>query len=273
MSLTNPHPTPYVDGQTIHAAEVNSCFSQLPKAVDGIGGGTYTNSGADLSIVMPTGFRVSVDAAGGNTGAVFGVGSCLDVSDSALTVYGNASVAGTFTCTGAVSCTSTVTFNQAPSLAVSKTVAQPLIPSGMTAFAWDDSTASVKQGSSSTAGKATFFVRRIGDGATITNVTLKVISTQTHSSLPATMPGFSVTKRDANGTNTTLAGFTADSSATTGAFQAIHSISTGTISQVVNLDDDVFVEVNGETGANAQDNSFSVRKILITYTSNKIYPT
>jgi hypothetical protein len=103
VTLTNPKPLGYAYGEALPSGEVNSVWSQLPNAVDGIGGGAYTLT-APLSI---DGDTVTIDDLEVTTGAV--VNGALSVVGSSFL----AAVAATSVATGALDVTGNTTLGNA----------------------------------------------------------------------------------------------------------------------------------------------------------------
>lgn len=104
-------------------------------------------------------------------------------------------------------------------------------------------------------------------GATITNVSIYIKGAGAHVGLPGTMPRFSLHETDVTTGTVTSYGSYVDASASTGAFEGTHVVSSGTISVATGRGTKRYcLALQTESGANAKVN-MTYHGALVTYTT------
>lgn len=131
-------------------------------------------------------------------------------------------------------------------------------PGAAANFTWDSPQMEWRQNSVASAG--VLFIDLTGvvpKNAVIKSVTAHVIGAAGHAALPGTMPTLTLYRKD-TGTqgNATNIGSQADASGSTGAYQVVHSITIGGLSEVVAHDSGNrnYLTFEGEAGSNSAVN-------------------
>jgi hypothetical protein len=103
---------------------------------------------------------------------------------------------------------------------------------------------------------ATFSVPPMPVGMYLTSLQVVCQSVQTHGALPATMPRIALVKVSSVGVATEIGG-ALDTSASTAAYEAVHTIS-ATLSHAIVANEALQLHIRGEDSTNAEDDSFRI---------------
>lgn len=230
MTLVNPNPATWATGDRLTAAQINSVGTQLPYALDGSAGGSYSPS---AHIVLPGAYGIQW-------------GSTRYPALSTRNEYRPIPLG-------------------APSLNTS------------TRWAFHSSTLTWRQ-TDITDGGALLFPIPLIDGATLTSLDATFDGNLggggSHGSLPATMPGVLLYKLAVASATVSVAGSTTDSSASTGTYDGIHTVSVSAteavdLSSTYNI---YYAGVTGEAGANSSANSLCLVSIRATWSVTSLRP-
>lgn len=349
MTLTAAKSGGWATEDLLSSAQMNALQTELLKAVDGAGGGTYTLSapliftgddvrldtddidivsGGELSIL--SGGLLAVESGGGlqiesggaldvlsggavdlQSGATFDVesGGILNVlsggeinlnSGGTLTVDGGSLVdviSGSFFTffTG-----SQLTINGGAEIQIASSGLVDVVSGGQVDFAdvddltvnanavtevWDGVTmnfnnsiwALLTSGTYRQADTASpfsiFLPIRLQSGDTLNSVTVRVDGAgggATHVGLPATLPAVEVFRvNSSTGAATSIAGPTTDASASLGAYESDHDITLSSIAETA-AGARYFVEIQGESGANAVNDALQLIGVSFGITLNSV---
>lgn len=213
---TNPYSVKTAAVSTITATETNTAGTFIERSVDGSLGGAYSpstivkfnNAGVGTDTVLSCGAASTATLAGTNVLS----GSTSIASCTAITMAGSANVVLT-------------------SRSVNRQITLNAFPVSAT---WDMGSGGLWSNNAA-AGNLIVPVERLPHGGVLQSVKVRLKGAGGHGALPSPMPEFTVYRVDDDGTATGLAAATVDSSATTGAYQAAHTITLSSIAHTVNL--------------------------------------
>lgn len=223
MTFSNPFPVKADDTSTLNASEINTAGVYISRAVDGVGGGTYTPS------------------------------TPIEIGGEGLIVGG----LNGLTVDGPVTITGPVQLDDTTPIALgsrSRTrTAGPLYYLGATVSA--TSTGVVSTGATTVESASWFLL--VPHNAELTSVSVTISPAGGHGALPTAMPIISVVYLPANSiTGVTVASAT-DTSASVAAYETVHQITLNT-SHVVNRTDRMYsVTLSFEGDPNAVAGAFA----------------
>jgi hypothetical protein len=226
MTFSRGKPTGFVTGDRLTAAQINTIDLNQSRAIDGYEGGDYTPASS---------LRFMSQVKIGSTGYL-GVesGGEFELAAGATMVLGD------------ITDTSCATYNGRTFLTPAKVgqTSGNIIPDyGSTYSCWTQSTA--------TSGALLLPLDSVPRIATVTNIAVRLKGAGGHAALPSTPPSIEFMSHDYLDGGLTQLAIQVDTSATPGAYETAHYISTPAVSVSMNQLLGFVVRLKGESGDNA----------------------
>lgn len=245
MTLTRANAPGWPTGARFTSTQANHMDAEIPKAIDGVGGGTYTPS-APIDVTGANGFG-DVDFTGNVN---FASGGTVSFADDA-------------TWSGA---------SNLPKLGSRSYV----YTQSMISAAGDSEWISISVPGYRTNNNATTYqlylnLDNLPYLGTITAITAYVDPKNGHGGLPGTMPRLKLSSRTHGSVGDTDVAQQTDTSANVAAYEALHTITLSGLSATIDGTKMYYVEVQSEGGANALD-FFQLMGLTVTCTVTQIAP-
>jgi hypothetical protein len=112
---------------------------------------------------------------------------------------------------------------------------------------------------------------RVESAATLTGVSVYLRGASGHSALPSNMPDLALLKLNYTTGSVSSLGSWGDSSATVGAYEAVHPLSSGSLSETFGANEKLLIRLQSESGTNAVAN-MRIYDAMLTLTFDEMRP-